>query len=201
VSFLLRAVFRGFVVPVGWLVLEQVLLLLLLLLLLLFRMEGEEEEEGLIEDEDDTRLILGILRGAIASFCCSSSLSSSPDSYRILSSDILAISLSIASEAVVPLRESISLRVARLTTIARFASSMVNLCFLIASNTSSSVGLPQVEQESCPRLISFNRMWMARSLEYPQRPISASMPVRTAATNSVRARTSSGTLSRDGIIV
>jgi len=41
---------------------------------------------------------------------------------------------------------------------------------------------------------------VARSLEYPHRPIRASMPVRTAAVNSVLARIISDTLSRDGMV-
>ncbi len=75
--FLLRACFR--LLDVEWVVVLEVDVV-------------EEEEERLMEAEDGTRLTFGILSGRI-SFCPSSSLSSSPDSYRILSRDNLKVSL------------------------------------------------------------------------------------------------------------
>jgi len=161
-----------------------------------------EEEETLMDEDDGTRLTFGILRGSIS--FCSSSLSSSPDSYKILSKDILEISLCIASERVIfwllflSSRDNNSLRMARLTTIDLFASSKPILCLLIASNISVSVGL---QSGPFPRFSSFNNAKVARSLEYPHRLIRAPMPVRTAVANSVLARIASETLSRDGIVM
>ena len=80
--FLLRACFRQLEV-------EWVIVLLLV-------EDVDEEEERLMDADEDTRLTFGILRGSI-SFWLSSSLSSSPDSYRILSKDNLEVSLCIAS--------------------------------------------------------------------------------------------------------
>ena len=64
-------------------------------------------------------------------------------------------------------------------------------------HTSSSVGL---DSGPFPRLSSFSSANVALSLEYPHRLIRASMPCRTAVANSVLARISSETLSRDGIL-
>jgi len=151
------------------------------------------EEDVEVEVDEVTRLNFGILRGSI-SFCPSSSLSSSPDSYKILSSDSFEVSRSIASVGLIFVNNS--LRIARPTTIDLLASSKPSLCLLMASNISLSVGL---QSGPFPRFSSFSRANVARSLEYPHRLIRASMPVRTAAVNSVLARISSETLSRDGI--
>lgn len=164
----------------------------------------EEVEEERFKDADDaTRLIFGILRGSISLFP-SSSLSSSPDSYKMLSNDSLEVSFCMASKGVVfrlllfsPQNKS-SLRMALPTTIALFASSKPSLYFFMALNISSSVGL---QSGPFPRLSSLSRARVALSLEYPHRPIRASIPFRTAAANSVLARISSETLSRDGIFV
>ena len=80
--FLLRPCFR-------LLVFEWVVVLLLVEVV-------DEEEERLMDADEGTRLTFGILRGSI-SFWPSSSLSSSPDSYRILSKDNLEVSLCSAS--------------------------------------------------------------------------------------------------------
>jgi len=164
----------------------------------------EEVEEERFKDEDDaTRLIFGILRGNISLFP-SSSLSSSPDSYKMLSNDSLRVSFCMASKGVVfrlllfSPRNKSSLCMALPTTIALFASSKPSLYLFIASNISLSVGL---QSGPFPRLSSLSRARVALSLEYPHRLIRASIPFRTAAANSVLARISSETLSRDGIFV
>lgn len=96
------------------------------------------EEDVEVKVDEVTRLNFGILRGSI-SFCPSSSLSSSPDSYKILSRDSFEVSLSIASVGVI--FDNNSLRMARPTMIDLLASSKPILCLLMASNISLSVGL------------------------------------------------------------
>jgi hypothetical protein len=80
----------------------------------------------------------------------------------------------------------------------RYSVSFQFVRFIQKLHTSLSVGFES--GPFSPRFSSFNRAKVARSLEYPHRPIRASIPVRTAVMNSVLARIASETLSCDGIV-